>query len=78
MDIAISEPLENGEREICVGDHVAYGDVNPDGTYMLVQAPTQVDFDAVASALDAMTADEIKWAMRYARTDEATMKGGET
>ena len=41
-----------GERELRVGDHVAYGTVG-DGTYAVHHAPTQADFDAVAAALDA-------------------------
>lgn len=62
--ITISEPMENGEREIRVGDHVAYGEVAADGeTYSVIHAPTQDDFDAIAKALDAASATEIIDAM---------------
>jgi hypothetical protein len=47
-----------------LGDHVAYGTVSSDGeTYALANAPTQIDFDSVATALDGMTAEQIVDAM---------------
>ena len=56
----IGKELEHGQREIRVGDHVAYGAVSADGaTYALGHAPTQADFDAVSRALDKMTYEQI-------------------
>lgn len=53
-----------GEREIILGPRIAYGEVAADGrTYTLLHAPTQEDFDAIATALDSMSAAEIRSAM---------------
>jgi hypothetical protein len=63
-DLAISGILSGSEREIRYGRHVAYGEVSVDGaTYVLLHAPTQADFDAVASALDSATPAEIREAI---------------
>lgn len=62
--IKISSPMASDEREIRVGDHVAYGQISDDGrTYSVNHAPTQDDFDAVSAVLDEMSARDIKAAL---------------
>lgn len=61
----IGSPSEvDGEREIRVGKAIAYGTVAADGTaYALLHAPTQADFDAVATILDAAEPADIRWSL---------------
>lgn len=59
--LTISPTLQSGEREFHVGEAVAYGTVSADGeTYALTSAPTQADYDAVASVLDTMSAGALR------------------
>ncbi len=55
----IGPKLYADERELRVGCHVAYGRVETSGSYALIHAPTQADFDVVAQALEGLTPDEI-------------------
>jgi hypothetical protein len=52
--IKISGVLASGEREIRVGQHIAYGTVDANGdSYAVIHGPTQADVAAVSAALDA-------------------------
>jgi len=59
-DISISAEIgTTGDREITAGRAVAYGSVDADGSYYLRHAPTQRDYDLIASMLDSMTPAQI-------------------
>jgi len=57
-DVTIS-PVLYREREIRMGQWVAYGHIRTDGTCSVNHAPTQVDFGAVAAAIDGMSPEQI-------------------
>lgn len=60
--------------EISVGRYLAYGEVGDDGeTYSLESAPTQADYDAVAAALDARDARQIRSDIEASRDDDGSL-----
>lgn len=63
-NIHISEVLQDGYRAVQVGRYVAYGQITSGEEYYLDHAPTQEDFDVVATMLDCSNPDEIEAAVK--------------
>jgi hypothetical protein len=59
----ISAILNDGFREVRVGQYVAYGQFFSGEEYNIVHAPTQTDMDVVSTVVDCADPEKIEAAM---------------